>query len=93
MPLLIHSKTVEIFFTFGRTLPLRKVQGLGGKFGEKICEDLGIQYMGDLARFPKEELQRRYDEKNGYWLYLIARGIDLEAVTPRFDIFTKTIKA
>lgn len=62
---------------------MRKVQGLGGKFGERICEDLGISHMGDLIRFSKEELQRRYDEKNGQWLYNIARGIDLEAVTPR----------
>lgn len=62
---------------------MRKVQGLGGKFGEKICEDLGIQHMGELINFSKEELQRRYDERNGQWLYNIARGIDLEAVTPR----------
>lgn len=62
---------------------MRKVQGLGGKFGEKICEDLGIQHMGELVNFSKEELQRRYDERNGQWLYNIARGIDLEAVTPR----------
>lgn len=59
------------------------MQGLGGKFGEKICEDLGIKHMGDLNQFSKEELQRRYDERNGQWLYNIARGIDLEAVTPR----------
>lgn len=59
------------------------MQRLGGKFGERICEDLGIQHMGELIRFSKEELQRRYDEKNGEWLYNIARGIDLEAVTPR----------
>ncbi|XP_031625500.1 DNA polymerase eta [Contarinia nasturtii] len=66
-----------------KDLPVRKVQGLGGKFGERICEDLGIQHMGDLVRFSKEELQRRYDERNGQWLYNISRGIDLEAVTPR----------
>lgn len=68
---------------FRSTLPVRKLQGLGGKFGEKICEDLNIQFVGDLIRFSKEELQRRYDERNGQWLYNIARGIDLEAVTPR----------
>lgn len=56
---------------------------MGGKFGEKICEDLGIQYMSDLIRFSKEELQRRYDERNGQWLFNLARGIDLEAVTQR----------
>lgn len=39
--------------------------------------------MGDLINFTKEDLQKRYDDKNGNWLYNIARGIDLEAVTPR----------
>lgn len=68
---------------YSSTLPVRKVQGLGGKFGEKLCEDLNIKFMGDLVQFSKEELQRRYDERNGQWLYNICRGIDLEIVTPR----------
>lgn len=49
-----------MFYFFNRTLPVRKLQRLGGKLGEKICEDLGIQHMGDLINFSKEELQRRY---------------------------------
>lgn len=44
---------------------MRKVQGLGGKFGEKLCEDLGIEKMGQLVKFSKEDLQKRYDERNG----------------------------
>lgn len=40
--------------------------------------------MADLLSFSKEELQKRYDDKNGQWLYNLARGIDLEnIVTPR----------
>lgn len=78
-----HINLINSFRSLHRTLPLSKVQGLGGKFGEKICEDLGIQHMADLIKFSREELQRRYDERNGHWLYNIARGIDLEAVTPR----------
>lgn len=39
--------------------------------------------MSDLYQYTKEELQRRFDEKNAQWLYNLARGIDLEAVTPR----------
>lgn len=56
---------------------------MGGKFGEKLCEDLGIKFMGDLIKFSREELLRRYDERSGQFLYNIARGIDLENVTPR----------
>lgn len=40
--------------------------------------------MAELLAFSKEELQKRYDEKNGQWLYNLARGIDLDnIVTPR----------
>lgn len=66
-----------------RTLPIRKVQGLGGKFGDRLCEELNVQHMADLFQYTKEELQRRFDEKNAQWLYNLVRGIDLEAVTPR----------
>lgn len=48
-----------------RQLPIRKVKGLGGKFGEELCEQLSIQNMIDLKRFSREELQKRYDERNG----------------------------
>lgn len=39
--------------------------------------------MSELFEFTKEELQQRYNDKNGQWLYDLARGIDLEPVTPR----------
>lgn len=66
-----------------RTLPIKKVQGLGGKFGEKICDDLKVEYMSELLQYSKEDLLKHCDERNSKWLYSLARGIDLEAVTPR----------
>lgn len=61
---------------------MRKVQGLGGKLGDKVCEDLDIQFMGDLINFTKNDLMSKFNEKNGSWLFNIARGIDLEPITP-----------
>ncbi|XP_055376904.1 DNA polymerase eta isoform X2 [Condylostylus longicornis] len=72
-----------------KNLPVQKIKGLGGKFGEEIIAELQIKTVGDLLRFSKTELQKRYDDKNGNWLFLIARGVDLEAVTPRF--YSKSI--
>lgn len=72
-----------------QTLPLTKIQGLGGKFGENICTSLNIRFLAELLPFSEQELQRKFDEKNGTWLYNICRGIDLEAVTPRF--YSKSI--
>ncbi|XP_018793219.1 PREDICTED: DNA polymerase eta [Bactrocera latifrons] len=71
------------------TLPLTKIHGLGGKFGENICTCLNIRFLAELLPFSEQELQRKFDERNGTWLYNICRGIDLEAVTPRF--YSKSI--
>uniref|UniRef100_A0A1I8NMY4 DNA polymerase eta n=1 Tax=Stomoxys calcitrans TaxID=35570 RepID=A0A1I8NMY4_STOCA len=69
--------------------PLSKIKGLGAKFGEEVCQRLGIRYLGQMLKFTEKELQHKFDEKNGTWLYNICRGIDLEAVTPRF--YSKSI--
>ncbi|KAH8239684.1 hypothetical protein KR032_006725 [Drosophila birchii] len=70
-------------------LPVGKIKGLGGKFGEVVCETMGIKFLGQIVKFTEAELQRKFDEKNGSWLFNISRGIDLEAVTPRF--YSKSI--
>ncbi|XP_053657779.1 DNA polymerase eta [Anopheles marshallii] len=66
------------------TLPLKKVKGLGGKLGDQVCEVLKIKFMSELVQFPESELQHHFDERMGSWMYLMARGIDLEAVTAKF---------
>ncbi|XP_017013566.2 DNA polymerase eta [Drosophila takahashii] len=71
------------------SLPVGKIKGLGGKFGEVVCETMGVKFLGQLVKFTEAELQRKFDEKNGTWLFNISRGIDLEAVTPRF--YSKSI--
>ncbi|KAH8372355.1 hypothetical protein KR093_011193 [Drosophila rubida] len=70
-------------------LPVGKIKGLGGKFGETVCEALGVKFLGQVLKYSESELHRKLDEKSGTWLHNIARGIDLEAVTPRF--YSKSI--
>uniref|UniRef100_A0A2Z5U652 DNA polymerase eta n=1 Tax=Reticulitermes speratus TaxID=60591 RepID=A0A2Z5U652_9NEOP len=66
-----------------KTLPIRKVRNLGGKFGCVVMEQLDCEVMADLLQFTKNQLQQRFDEKMGTWLYNIARGIDHDPVTKR----------
>ncbi|ETN64190.1 DNA polymerase eta [Anopheles darlingi] len=66
------------------TLPVKKVKGLGGKLGDQVCELLKIKFMSELVQFPESLLQQHFDERLGSWMYLMARGIDLEAVTAKF---------
>lgn len=78
LPLKCISKMYE-------SLSLKKVKGLGGKLGEQVCEILKIQTMGELGKFSEKVLQNHFDERMGSWMYLMAKGIDLEAVTPKFN--------
>ncbi|XP_050087867.1 DNA polymerase eta [Anopheles aquasalis] len=66
------------------TLPVKKVKGLGGKLGDQVCELLKIKFMSEMVQFPESLLQQHFDERLGSWMYLMARGIDLEAVTAKF---------
>ncbi|GLH04945.1 Putative DNA polymerase eta [Gryllus bimaculatus] len=65
------------------TLPLKKIRGLGGKFGDMVMQRLNITYMGELQQFSEAQLQKIFDEKSGTWLFNIAQGFDDEAVTSK----------
>ncbi|XP_044008420.1 DNApol-eta-like [Aphidius gifuensis] len=65
------------------SLPVKKVRNLGGKFGNIVMESLGCNVMADLLRFSLQDLQKRFDEKTGLWLWNIARGTDNEPVQNR----------
>ncbi|XP_012275781.1 DNA polymerase eta [Orussus abietinus] len=65
------------------TLPVKKVRNLGGKFGDAVVESLECNVMADVLRYSLQDLQKRFDEKTGLWLYNIARGIDYEPVITR----------
>ncbi|XP_018058181.1 PREDICTED: DNA polymerase eta [Atta colombica] len=73
------------------TLPVKKVRNFGGKFGDVVVESLGCKVMGDLLQYSLEQLKKHFDEKTGFWLYNIARGIDDEPVTNR--LLAKSIGA
>ncbi|XP_071491859.1 DNA polymerase eta-like [Diadema antillarum] len=66
-----------------KTVPVRKFRNLGGKLGHSLSEDLGVEYMGDLLRYTEKQLQMRYGDKTGSWLFGICRGVDDEPVRPR----------
>ncbi|KAL4714155.1 hypothetical protein ACJJTC_008509 [Scirpophaga incertulas] len=79
---ILPKHSVNILYS---TLSIKKVKSLGGKFGDTVCELLKINNMCQLQSFTLKELQSTFDEKNGLWLYNIARGIDLEPVQARFN--------
>ncbi len=57
-------------------LPLNKLRGLGGQFGRQVAVDLNIETVGQLAAVPLNKLENVFGEKDGLWLFSLARGID-----------------
>ncbi|XP_014791234.2 DNA polymerase eta [Octopus bimaculoides] len=74
-----HSAVEELF----KTMPISKVRNLGGKFGDDLKRDHGIEMMSDLWQFSKEHLIDIYGSKTGTWLHALCRGFDNETVTAR----------
>jgi DNA polymerase-4 len=68
-------------------LPVRELWGVGPKTAESLAR-LGIVTIGDIARWPEDDLKRRYG-KNGADLASRARGIDDSPVEPETE--TKSV--
>lgn len=64
-------------------LPLNKLRGLGGQFGRQVATDLNLQTVGQLAAVPMNKLEQTFGEKDGRWLFSLARGIDDAEVEER----------
>lgn len=56
-------------------LPVRKINGIGPKAGEKLA-GLGITTIGELAATDPGLLQRHFGQAYAAWLHDAARGID-----------------
>ncbi len=65
-------------------LPVTELWGVGPKTAAEL-EALEIRWVGDLARWPEEELVRRFG-KHGHDLALRARGIDDRPVTTEHEV-------
>jgi DNA polymerase-4 len=68
-------------------LPVRELWGVGPKTAENLAR-IGIKTIGDIARWPADDLERRFG-KNGADIAQRARGIDDSPVQP--DSETKSV--
>jgi len=56
-------------------LPVRKINGIGPKAGEKLAR-LGIQTIGELAAQDRQFLISRFGKASGAWMHEVAWGRD-----------------
>ncbi|KAI9285429.1 hypothetical protein BC943DRAFT_323322 [Umbelopsis sp. AD052] len=71
----------SIVLEFMKSIPFTKIRNLGGKLGTEVENVLNIQNAGDLWKYSSEELQAKFGQSQGIWLYDICRGIDNSEVT------------
>jgi nucleotidyltransferase/DNA polymerase involved in DNA repair len=72
-------------------LPLGRIRGLGGKFGDHVESLLNVSTVGELARLPKTTLHQHFAPEQAEMLYRMAQGICDEPVEDRTK--TKSIGA
>jgi len=75
--------------TLFHPLPLARIRGLGGKFGNQISEVLDVQTVGDLSRVPLTKIQAAFpplvddDTPTAQFLFNISRGMCTDEVSER----------
>lgn len=59
-----------------RGLNVDELPGVGYRMRKQLAEKLGVQFVGDLQRYPRQRLQELFGEKRGTQLFNFCRGID-----------------
>jgi DNA polymerase eta len=54
-----------------------KVRGLGGKLGDTVVSQLGVETMGQLAALSLRQIAAKFEEKTAQWLHSLGTGGEL----------------
>ncbi|KAH8923603.1 DNA/RNA polymerase [Atractiella rhizophila] len=68
---------------FLRPLNFQKLRNLGGKRGDEIAKEFDVATVGDVWTISLDELQKRFGEEGGMWIWQVVRGVDHSEVTPK----------
>ena len=79
---LINPHDSNVLKKLFHPLRLDRMRGLGGKWGEEVCEILQISTVGELAKVPLFVLKHQFLEQADF-LYSIAQGECSEEVSDR----------
>eukprot|EP00795_Rhopilema_esculentum_P013193 gene13193-4002_t len=66
-----------------KTMKIGKVRHLGGKLGQQIQETFQIETMSQLSEIDISTLKQHFGDKNGDWIFWLAKGIDSEPIRNR----------
>jgi DNA polymerase IV (DinB-like DNA polymerase) len=67
-------------------LEVYRIAGIGVKTQQVLKDEMGIQTIGQLAKYDVQKLKDRFGKKNGLWMWQVANGRDSDdPVVPRQD--------
>ena len=64
-------------------LKVTKVRGLGGKLGESVVQELGVETMGQMSQLSLAAIGAKFEAKTAHWLFMLCQGKDGEVVKER----------
>jgi DNA polymerase IV (archaeal DinB-like DNA polymerase) len=71
---------------FLENLEVYRIAGIGAKTQQVLKDEMGIQTIGQLAKYDVQKLKDRFGKKNGLWMWQVANGRDSDdPVLPRED--------
>jgi DNA polymerase IV (DinB-like DNA polymerase) len=70
---------------FLENLEVDRIAGIGTKTQQVLKNEMGIQTIGQLAKYDVQKLKDRFGKKNGLWMWQVANGRDNDPVMRRKD--------
>jgi DNA polymerase IV (archaeal DinB-like DNA polymerase) len=70
---------------FLENLEVYRIAGIGAKTQQVLKDEMGIQTIGQLAKYDVQELKDRFGKRNGLWMWQVANGRDNDPVMRKED--------
>jgi len=70
---------------FFENMVVEAISGIGTKTQQVLKEEFKTKTIGQLAKQDVQKLIDRFGRRHGLWMWQVANGRDMEAVTPRSD--------
>lgn len=65
---------------------LTDIRGLGGQLGQRVMKAYNAEKISDLLPVPLQDIQLKFGDDTGLWLFNVARGSEFSEVIPRTRI-------
>lgn len=71
---------------FMSSYKLSDIRGLGGQLGQRVMKAYSVEKISDFLPISLQDIQLKFGDETGLWLYSIARGSEFSEVIPRTQI-------